>query len=481
MIENLNWLEAIDRAPAELLEAPSILTVAPKLPKRSKERGGFARVDILALASILDGKTEKGKGSAKDSAAAAHLLAIKAAMPDGKNTLNNRYCQKVFKLSHRRFKAGMRMLRNRRVLERRQEGRGFATETLLIRHTVGGFIPFPSNKLGLPSPVVGFALATMISPEPKSALDVAKRIGVRSPKTAALLAQSAAEHGLVAMCRGSRREIWVGRNGTDFAQINDLGKNVPAKNDPAKNVPTHLDGRVQLEERQHLEENNTRYGYASQRSAPPEKDWIVLTDWRRSVDLDFFDLSAEFDETPVLNFDAWCWYLDKFGPVPGHLYQVSAFFQATQIAHAVKTTAGDFVPRNFALEAMIALAAMIGDAARNGRQIRSLGFLAKRLLHAVYDGHFQLILNRRSFLANDQLRLVTRIAADAVERFEASGVPIDADALLSSSQIEQLAAHVERFGAKRVDTALASAAGKRHGPSTGKVVNGWIFWAGAWQ
>ena len=131
----------------------------------------------------------------------------------------------------------------------------------------------------------------------------------------------------------------------------------------------------------------------------------------------------------------------------------AAFKQATEIAHVI----GAIVCCS-PYEAIIAVAAGIGQAAARGRKIASLSFIAEPLLRAALNGDDGPILNRRSLLPADELKAMTALATDALERFRRAGVPVDDDRLLGSLETERLADFCRRYELAAVEQGLAKSA-----------------------
>ena len=282
----------------------------------------------------------------------------------------------------------------------------------------------------MPSLVVGFASAAVLSPRPGRAVDVAARIGVTSRTTASRLAVAAAQSGLVDLFRDCRGTPWVGRRGIDFGQIADLRKNDPAKTNPTKTDPAHLDASDQLEGREKTK-RECETTHAEGDALPvgeSDFEWLGLSHWCTPKLQELFEgwPGTNLKQAEIITSAEWHWWLDRLGPAPAHCYQGAAFKQATEIAHVI----GAIVCSPY--EAIIAVAAGIGQAAARGRKIASLSFIAERLLRAALNGDDGPILNRRSLLPPDELKAVTALATDALERFRRAGVPVDDDRLLGS-------------------------------------------------
>ena len=148
----------------------------------------------------------------------------------------------------------------------------------------------------------------------------------------------------------------------------------------------------------------------------------------------------------------------------------AAFKQATEIAHVI----GAIVCLPY--EAIIAVAAGIGQAAARGRKIASLSFIAEPLLRAALNGDDGPILNRRSLLPADELKAMTKLATDALVRFKRAGVPVYDDCLLGSLETERLADFCRRYELAAVEQGLVKSAELPIDPNL--VIFGWGFWDG---
>jgi hypothetical protein len=104
------------------------------------------------------------------------------------------------------------------------------------------YVSIPDDLLTVPSAVLAFVLVVRLSPNAMTPEEAARRIGVRSRKTARRIYKAAMETQLIADRKVAHGRIEVARGGhvfTHLDQLNQVGKNVLAKNVMAKNVTAH--------------------------------------------------------------------------------------------------------------------------------------------------------------------------------------------------------------------------------------------------
>ncbi len=189
-------------------------------------------VPNIALGMVLD--------NGRASAYAAHLLAISAAHGSG-FSLNKWHVRDTYGIGLRGFAAGIKLLTDSRVLHRRQAGpKQFAQDILLVS-TAPPFVRFPRALLGENSTLVAFILAALMSPTPRPAGGIGKRVGVRSRTRVGELVAAAHRLGVVDVSIGQHNAILVGRP-------------LMSKNVVSKNVCTHRimeDGSIMEGRHQH--------------------------------------------------------------------------------------------------------------------------------------------------------------------------------------------------------------------------------------
>lgn len=183
-------------------------------------------VPNIALGMVLD--------NGRASAYAAHLLAISAAHGAG-FSLNKWHVRDTYGMGLRGFAAGIKLLTDRRVLHRRQAGpKQFARDILLVS-TAPPFVRFPRALLGENSTLVAFVLTALMSPTPRPARVIGKRVGIHSRTSVGELVAAARRFGVVDVSIGQHNAILVGR---PLMSKNVVSKNVVSKNVVSKNVDT---------------------------------------------------------------------------------------------------------------------------------------------------------------------------------------------------------------------------------------------------
>ena len=438
------------------------------------------RVPGKLLASVLDG--------GKSSAYAAHLLALKASKPAGW-ALNQHHCMKLG-ISARSFKTGIRMLRKCAGLQRSQPAgrKGYAVENDFIGTVRTNYVRLPLHAIGFDTKVLAFSLAVLLSPKPTKAAQAARRIGIKSPKTASKLAKASKTAGLIEIYQGPRSELWTGRSGINFADFADLGKNDPAKNDIAKNDPAHkiLEEGKEYRKGSSSETENARARVLkparTERSSfkdetTPDDDThslsvkdaresikfeeIILPDWKagshRFPDLpetEFYGQAMDQEQ-----FFAW---INALGGLPPHLRSMAAYRQMDEIA-AMLT--GSLLSNGRALgcdrdnymclegfEAMIGIIRAVCEEdaayARNGRTLKTLHYVAKRLVKKTAKYDFSWSLNRPPLprYKGAAFDNASRLCSYAFAELGRAGFPMIKDTMLSTLSVEQMADMIAKFG-----------------------------------
>ncbi len=439
----------------------------------TKEVEPHVRIPVELLGAVLD--------HGKISIAGAHLLAIKAAQPAGW-TLNQVYCSKLG-ISSRSFKAGVRLLRASIGLVRSQPSgrKGYAIENNPIGKVRRNYVKLQRRALSLDSKIIAYGLAVILSPKPCTSAAAAQRIGIRSPKTAAKVAKHARDAGIIEIFQGVRAEILVGRPGTIFTGIHDLGKNDTAKNDLAKNGPTQVSCKssancktpTKLKESSRASSSSLANVVASvedddaaARRSGIRFDEIVLPDWRAG-EFKFPELPAGsgFSYGQAMGreqFEAW---IAASGGLPPHLRSLAAYRQMDEIAAMLigSTYSGRLLGldrdgyscvRGF--DAMIGIirAVCAEDAAlaKKGRTLKTLHFVARRLLKQSAKFDFTWALNRPAIgrYTKQAIDEAASICSDAYRELSKIGFPMIKDGMFSTLSIEEMADLLSKHGRRSV-------------------------------
>ncbi len=125
------------------------------------------------------------------------------------------------------------------MLTRRKRGRAYAVEQLAAA-TGDHYVAVSTKLLIGPLPVgidrtvlVAFVLAVNLDPNPQGPeTTAAKKLGIRSAMTVRKLYKAAEALGAIAVHKGFRGKIWVGRVGQKFIEFTDLDKKHPIKKRP---------------------------------------------------------------------------------------------------------------------------------------------------------------------------------------------------------------------------------------------------------
>jgi len=152
----------------------------------------------------------------------------------GPYSLNERNVEIHYGVTRHSFQRGMRLLLERQVLERTQNGgRTFAVERL-VAHDEERYVLLPVGLRGEPD-VLALLAVIELTPKPLILIDAAKRIHVKSPKTRATLLSRLIEEEFVLSRLGLHGRHEVVRTRTGFAEANgQSGKIQPGKNHPAQ-------------------------------------------------------------------------------------------------------------------------------------------------------------------------------------------------------------------------------------------------------
>lgn len=417
------------------------------------KRPAFTKVPSKLLGAILD--------AGLASAPAAHLLAIKASKGP-LFVLNEHHVARAYGISRRMFQRGIALMKSRMVLERRRNGRTYAIEQPLP--TQGGFVIIEDILLRQPSKLVAFILVVRASPRPMTPLNAARRIGLVSAPTSRKLARAAIELDAIASARGQAGELLIARRGYDFKNQGSENKNGPEKRGPENNDASHRPKEERTQDKESLQNNGVDSshdtlaravsGSTSVGSADPSPEWITLADWRNSD----FALEREWhsdDNVPIcMSLADWAAWLEAFGVNAGHLRTPAAHRQALALAHELYAADeyGDFSR----FEAMAAIACAISNALAAGKTIRSLGFIAQRLLRATERADTSWVVDRRSYVSEARFVEMNGFGDLLLCHLRRAGIPVSDGHLVSTMEIEQLEALVTKYGRDPVVQAVMS-------------------------
>lgn len=439
----------------------------------------ISRIPNVALGKVLDG--------GKDAAHAAKLLAIKASKGDG-YVLNETCCRLHYGVSRRAFQAGIRRAKSVGTLVRERRGRSFAKEQP-INAGAGWYVQFDERLLTQRSALVGFILAVNLARDPVLPSEAAKRIGVTAKGTIRKLVSDAENLGAIEILARSGRSSWVARRGYDF----DLVKNEPVKNEPVKNDPTHRgmeEPHSRMKERtQRSEKKNACDSTLSNSQAPlkahavdsdfqdevkSEPSWIILKRWNNCSGIKARWINFNGKMQQGLTLEQWRLWLKRFArEVPGHLLTPDAHQQAIEIANELQAHDN---AENFSVEdAMKAIAVLLARSVTDGRKIYSLGFIADRLLRELDHDDETSILNRPTYLDDSEYEPAHAFAHEARAALETfDWFHMCPERLLSTAEIEYLAAMMRQYGKAKVVDAINKATREKRTPGEGRSV--WSWW-----
>jgi hypothetical protein len=465
--------------------------------------GQFVRLPNALVGRIINGK--------RSGAHALHLLAIKIAERDRRRwaasdpqadfVLNEKHTHKEHGVGRRVFRSGITRLAKSGALTRQHHGRAFATEQLK-KPRDAGFVPLPLRLLDCPLPagsdrsaLIAFVIAVNLDPAPQRPETVARKFGIRSRVTVRSLVQAARSMGVIAHATSTRKAVLVARAGHNFDQVkNVLVKNVPDKNVPDKNVPTQSQMKnSNLDERDHhRSQEKSRSADASRaqgragRSAHegddddlkrdrPEGEQRCEPRYLRDWELSLGDLAPPDRDVPVdclADLEHWRWLLDRYGGAPEHLQTLTAHRHACEMAHWLAQ------PGHLdASHALYGIAFAVCEAHQNGKQIRSLGFIAKALMRRTAAGDLSWYLNLPPPEDDEDYTAAETFARKAVQLLSKSGFPFELDHLLASPEIEMLGDALGQYGQDRFLAAIKWAiANKQKWPQNGRAWR-WTWFA----
>ena len=269
-------------------------TQESQLVETVKSPGTSVRLPVDLIGRLLDWKPKPGDkvaGTARASIYAIHIAFIKRHRFDfDGGALNERYLAKKCGIGRRKSRAGIKVLKDTEILDRRSGGRGKYAKEQPLAPSARGYVELPAHILSLPSDVVAFIVAALLPPFASRARDVARRIGITSRTTIGPLVQAAVAAGAIDTCYGAAGELFVGRKGKlELAGLKRVrpakkvtSKTVPSKTVTFKNVTTHtllLEGHSEsLKEltssaaRSAIIERAPRDNFCEGRQAPSECD-----------------------------------------------------------------------------------------------------------------------------------------------------------------------------------------------------------------
>ncbi len=460
--------------------AAEFFNAEPMQPARSP-----LRIPVNLLGKILD--------HGKVSAHAAHLLAIKCSKGPG-FVLNEHFCRRKHGIGRKAFRAGIRLLKHRKVLDREQpDHHDYAVEKLIepsIR-----FIAADEHLLDKPDAnLIAFVLAINLSPAPIRPEQAARRIGVKSRPTIRKLTKAAIAGGWVEHATGAHGQKWLARKGVaiDLARLGgtifcQLERQMEKKV-PAKKVPTHSyskEGTESESEAQKLkaveygtrpgERGETLHSEKDEGRALPAKPLApqptagasarreaagarqgdavdrvtVLADWKRC------DLwrKRDFVFDGVLQpYDPGLWraMLADYGGAPEHVCTPAACRQALEIAHELLARC-EIEPDGITVGVVMqALAHYVAEAHFEDKPIRSLAFIVEPLVHRVDVSDGSCLFDIPTRFEMKEFEVAARLAEQAVHCFETRGYDIDCDMLLSTAEVEILLLAIRRYGVHEI-------------------------------
>ncbi len=474
-LNRLRSTEALDEAVERGCDNAS---EAPVSNEEARQVISLTRVPSVVLGKVLDG--------GRDGAHAVKLLTIKASKGPG-FTLNERYfCSEYglgrkYGVSRRVFQEGIAHAKRRGALDRKLHGRCLATEKPLDDGS-GSFVLIDEALLTRSSSLLAFVLVVNLSPHPMHPANAARRIGVKSAATIRKLTRQAVDAGAIAKSAGSGSTMLVARKGFNFDHV----KNDPVKNGPVKNDPAHrgMEARTQKTEggAQYPEKNlchSTRSradrdfqnSFQDEVEALDDPEWIILTPWQNSRGIAERSLCATKPPEVFMSFNQWKTWLNGFGAdVPGHLQTPAAHRQALEIANELTShPAGNFCGH----EAMSALAFWVAKACAEGRKIRSLGFIAERILNQLDNSDLSAIHDRPTYKDECEFGEAHQLALEMVAALESHEFPANRARLLSTSRIEGLVDLLAEHGRGAFVGGFNHCMKSNRRPAEGYSVNGW--------
>lgn len=414
---------------------------------------------------------------------ALHLLAIKVSR-SGEFSLNEHHVRKRYGIGERAFRSGISLLRETGILERTQQpGSRFAQEVL--HEANGRFIPIDRDMLERPSSEFAFIVATNLSPKPRTAAHVARRVGIRSRTTLTKILDQAIKTKQISALRSRGKSTLVGRPGTDWSKYSgdkveqvdgNMSNNVVCRKVVPNNVATQLNGHLQLNDStSRKKKNNTPLYASSLNDALP--DWIFLKDWKScnyflegDGSLELSDLEAPKSPSSNFSFPSWVELLERFGDAPQHVKGQQAFVHACELACYLEEYSRNFgmlIPAHHALNG---IAFAVCHAHKQGKTIWSLGAIGQRLFIATREGDDSWAFKLPSTLDSRSFSNFYDVALRTTEFAKQSGHRIAENVLLSTFGIEAF----ERLAARcNYDMQKLENAIRGKGINSNLVIHGW--------
>jgi hypothetical protein len=451
----------------------------------------FLRFPTVLLGKLLD--FERRKSATGDvvttyghaSANAIHALAIKLAAPPG-HVLNKQHLRKHYGIGWRRFAEGIRVAKERGVLERGQAGRRtFATERILGATDTAPFVALDKALLGERSRLVAFVAAVNLSPDPERPDDVAGRFGITAPATIRALVQDARDGGHIAHHQDTSGKILVARRGYTFG---DTASDMGVKNGVTKNGP-HSKQRDSSKLKEGQKESygtSVPFGAGTAKDdfgkpmiREPDPERIILSTWRSAPYFRQQGFAFDGVAEPVMTLEEWRGIVAYYGGAPAQVATPAAHRQALEIAHELSALSRvALIDEIRPWVAMVGLAAAICAAHARGKPIRSLGFiadsLARRVVHQEDDSWAYDLPCR---IPQAEFDGVAALASDWIGRLETwgHGISFDRRELTSTYRVEELYRLIRDYGRNNLVGGINHAHDNKLGD--GRTIMGWTWFA----
>ncbi len=413
-----------------------------------QKTGAFVKIPNAYIGMLADG--------GRSSIYALYLLVLKLAGPSG-HVLNVHYVQKRYGIGWRSFAAGIRLMKARGVLDRRQNGCQYATEELLPV-SLPGFVPLPRSILRSAKPLdVAFVLVVLAAPGWQPPIAVAKRMGIKSRTTVRRLVTRLADAGFIAV-DNSEGKSYVARP-TAPKPINGGATN----SGMVKNGETQEKKKefTEKKENNQKEQHTTLFeglGLAEANAS----DIVRLVPWTNSVDLDDLKLNILLTSVDPVSLATWNEILDGFSAVPDNVRTRDALKQVAEIVGCAFELCCELDVDNpvHVLAGFGGVAAAIASwCSRPGRVLRSLGVIAKPLLNEARYGSASWALEYPSARIKSRRTALLRTGERLIHIASHNGLGMDDVALLSTPGLEDLARLCDHVGPSALEEAVRSTKG----------------------
>jgi hypothetical protein len=199
---------------------------------------------------------------------------------------------------------------------------------------------------------------------------------------------------------------------------------------------------------------------------------VVLKSWRAAPCFTDGRLTLNTVEgfTEHMNRASWSKTLERYGPVPGHLTTVASHRQAMDLITELVTRSG-VSPRHTAY----GLGYHVWLAVKTGKTIRSLGFVAEKLIRRIAEGDDTWVYDLPSLRSQDDLDGALAWARRFIGLGKQAGVALNERALTSTLELEMLADLIAAGRATDFATRVRCAAA----PGEGQSVCGWTYFESA--